>query len=161
MAVPPQIAALRIALEGERRAATQARAARRHVDALIARAIAAGVPYDRIARIALKLCLGRTPNAEERQREAVRLRQRRRRAVTRGHGKVADQGLKTNRSVVGSSQEVTKMSERLIRRKIVEEEFLTDETHGDLNCEDGKDAAAAETDADEEGEEEDEEADED
>ena len=160
VAVPPQIAALRIALEGERRATTQARAARRHTDALIARAIAAGVPYDRIARIALKLCLGRTPNAEERQREAVRLRQRHRRAVTGRHGKVADQGMKPARSAVGSSLEVKHMAERLIRRMTVEEEFLTDEKHGDLNCDEGKDAAAAETDADDDEEEKEDEEDE-
>jgi hypothetical protein len=80
--------------------------------------------------------------------------------VTGRHGKVADQGLKMGRSVVGSSQEVTKMSERLIRRKIVEEEFLTDETHGDLNCEGGKDATAAETDADDDEEEKEDEEDE-
>jgi hypothetical protein len=148
---------LRIAFEGERRATKQARAARHHTDALIARARAAGVPYTKIAHIILKMRLGRAPSAKERQNEADTLRQRRRRAVTGRHEDVIHAGLKTARTAVSSSVEVKPMSERLIRRKIVEEEFLTDEKHGDLNCEDGKDAAPAETDADDDEEKEDEE----
>jgi hypothetical protein len=163
VATPPHIRDLRIALEGERRATAQVCAARCHTDALIDRAHAAGIPYAKLARITLKMRLGRAPTAEERQREADRLRQRRRRAVTGCHGKVTRSGMKAPRAAVGSSPEVKAMSERLIRRKVVEEEFLTDEKHGDLNCEDGKDVAAGGTDPDddEEGEEEDEEDDED
>lgn len=127
------IADLRIALEGERRATAQVRAARQHTDVLIDRAHAAGIPYSKLARIALKMRLGRTATAEERQREADWLRQRRRRAVTGRHGNITAQGLKTTRSRVGSSQEVTKMSQRLIRRKTTEEEFIT-ETGAKSKC---------------------------
>jgi hypothetical protein len=65
---------LRIAVEGERRAAAQMRAARRHADALLDGALTAGLPYAKIARIALKMRLGRLPTADERQRETDRLR---------------------------------------------------------------------------------------
>lgn len=46
-----QITDLRIALEGERRAVAQVRAARWNVDALIADAVAAGIPYSKVARL--------------------------------------------------------------------------------------------------------------
>lgn len=159
---------LRIALEGERRAAAQVRAARRHADALLDSALAAGIPYAKLARVALKMRLGRAPTAEERQREIDRLRQRRRRAMTGCHVNVAGVGLKTGRSSVGSTSEVKHMSERLIRRKTVEEEFITgepdDEKDDDLDCADDKKAAAAgdeDDDEEEEEEGEDEEEDED
>ena len=155
---------LQIALEGERRAAAQVRAARRHTDVLIDRAHAAGVPYSKLARVALRMRLGRASTADERQREADRLRQRRRRAVTGCHGNPTSQGLTTSRARVGSSQEATKMSQRLIRRKTTEEEFITeepDERDEDLDCADEKKGAAAGDEDDDEEDEEDGEDDED
>ena len=44
---------LRIALEGEWRATTQVREARRHVDKVIDQAHAAGIPNPKLARIAV------------------------------------------------------------------------------------------------------------
>src|SRR6185312_12602864 len=151
-------------LEGERRATKQARAARHHADALIDQAVADGVSYDQIARVTLRVRLGRAPTVKERQREIDNLRHRRRRAMTRGHGNVARPGLKTARPAVRSPAEVKAMTERLIRRKTVEEEFITEEPDEDKDDEqdddecadDTKAAAAGDEDDDEEEEEKDE-----
>ena len=151
---------LRIALEGERRATTQVRAARHHVDALIARAVAAGVPYDHLACAALKLRLGRAPNARERQREADRLRQRRRRAVTGRHGNREGVGLEGESAGVGSKSEVSDMT-RLTKRTTTTttEEFgVEDEGNEKLDCADEAEAANEEEEDTEEDDEEDEEA---
>lgn len=149
---------LRIALEGERRAAAQADAARRHTDALIADAVAAGIPYSKVARLALKLRLGRAPTADERQREADRLRQRRRRAVTGRHGNVADPRLKTTLANVGLSGKEIPMTRLVKRVTTTTEEFGVDEEKDDDLCADDTKAAAAgdEDDDEEEGEEEEE-----
>jgi hypothetical protein len=149
---------LRIAVQGELRASTHVRAARHHTDKVIAELRSAGMTYDEIARVTLTTRLGRAPRADERQREADRLRQRRRRAVTGGHVNVAAPRLKTNRSGVGSTSEVKHMSERLIRRKTVEEEFISEEPdEKDDDCADDTKAAAAGDEDDDEAEDEDEE----
>ena len=161
MADPRHITDLRIALEGERRASTQARVARHHTDKLIDRAIASGVTYDEIAREALKMRLSKGPTAQERTREANRLRQRRWKFVTGGNGNVPDKSLNMPMSSIGSSVKEDPMS-RLIRKTTTVEEFDADDGKPEAECADEVEAAAGDEDDDEEEEEaEDEEEDED
>jgi hypothetical protein len=122
--------------------------ARAHLGALIDRAVATGLPYGDIARVALRLRLGRAPTVDERLREMDRLRQRRRRAVTAGHANRGALSRPRMASPVGSSQEVS-MSERLVKRTTVEE-FFEDEPD-EKACADTADSAE-----DEEEDEEDE-----
>jgi len=162
-----RLSELRAAVEAERTAESRARAARHHVDLLIAQTLSSGATYDHIARVTLRVRLGRAPTVKERQREIDNLRHRRRRAMTRGHGNVARPGLKTARPAVRSPAEVKAMTERLIRRKTVEEEFITEEPDEDKDAEqdddecadDTKAAAAGDEDDDEEEEDEEEGAD--
>jgi hypothetical protein len=148
---------LRIALEGERRAAAHVRAARRHADALLDSALVAGIPYATLARVALKMRLGRAPTAQERQREIDRLRQRRRRGMTGCHGKLAAGALNRHSDGLGSSVKEDPMS-RLIRKTTTVEEFDADDGKPEAECADEAEAAAEE---DEDEEEEEEEEDED
>lgn len=153
----PWIGKLLNAERAEAEARDSLRQRRSHVAKLIADAVANGVSHDKIARGVLCHRLGRAPSVEERRREVERLKKRRRRGTACPPGLRAD-ALKQARSAVGS---VKHMSERLIRRQTVEEEFIkNEEKDTDLDCEDGKDAAAAEIEADDDEEEEDEEADE-
>jgi hypothetical protein len=146
---------LRIALEGERRAAAQVSAARRHADALLDKALVAGIPYAKLARVALKMRLGRAPTAQERQREIDRLRQRRRRAMTGGHVNVADPRLKTTLANVGLSGKEIPMTRLVKRITTTTEEFgVDDEKDDDLCADDTKAAAAGDEDDDEEEDEE-------
>jgi hypothetical protein len=151
---------LRIALEGERRSAAQAHAARRHTDALINRGLAAGIPYAKLARVALKMRLGRAPTAQERQREIDRLRQRRRRAMTACHGKLAARALNRHSGGVGSSEKEDPMS-RLIRKTTTVEEFDADDGKPEAGCADEMEAAAEEEEEEDEEEEDEDEGDED
>jgi hypothetical protein len=154
--VDASITDLHAALEAERDAARQLRRARAHLGALIDRAVATGVPYGDIARVAVRLRLGRAPTVEERLREMDRLRQRRRRAVTDRHENLARPSRPRTRLPVGSSQEEP-MSERLIKRTTIEE-FFEEEPDG-KECADKAETAAAEEEDEEEDDEEDEETD--
>lgn len=157
MADRRDIGALRIAILGELRASAQVRAARHHADKLIDRAVADGASYDEIAREMLKMRLGKAPTAQQRVREANRLRQRRWKYVTGGNGDVVGAGLNTSTSSVGFSAKEDPMS-RLIRKTTTIEEFDADdgikheaEAEPDAEC-----ADAGDEDDDEEEDDEDE-----
>jgi hypothetical protein len=161
---PPRetwIAKLIAAESAEAEALKSARRFRSDVAQLIGEAVADGVSRDQLARGILRHRLGHAPSVEERRREVERLKKRRRRG-TACPPEIRAGALKQPRSGVGSTSEVNQMSERLIRRKTIEEEFVTEEPEekdDDLDCDDDKKAAAAagDEDDDEDGEEEDEE----
>jgi hypothetical protein len=147
---------LREALTAEREALQHLREARERVGDLVSRVVADGAPYHAVARVSLRLRLGRAPTLAERDREAQRLRQLRRRTVTRGHGKAAPVPLTGDHRGVLSPKEAKTMVERLIRRRVVEEEFeIDDDEKNERECDDPK--AASEEEADDVVEDEDEE----
>lgn len=143
------ITRLRVALEAEIRAAKQLRRARANLGVLINEAVASGVPYGDIARVTLRLRLGKAPTVQERLREMQRLRQRRRRAVTGRHVNVHPSATQESMGPVRSSAEVRAMTEKLVKRVTTIEEFINDKPQAKDCAED------VELDEDEEEDEED------
>jgi hypothetical protein len=145
---------LQEALRAEGEAAGRLRELRRRVASVIARAVAAGVPYDLLAITTLRARLGRAPTIPERIREAHRLRKRSSRfLVTDGHANHLGQGLGSDPPGVACSErkEAQNMATKLVKKTTTTiEEFAGDGLHG---------AEADLGDADEEDEE-DEDADE-
>jgi hypothetical protein len=150
---------LRRALRAQHAADVRRNQARERAEGLIALAVAKGVPYDEIARIALRARLGRAPTLDERLIEVDRLRQCRRRFVTSRHGSRAGVGLKTTSTRVGSPVEDTHMGEQLIKRTVIEE-YRNVEDADDPECADTAAAAADEDEDEAEDEDEDDETDE-
>ena len=108
------------------------------------------------ARGILRHRLGHAPSIEERQREVERLRKNGADVGQTCPPESRAEALKQRQSDVGSTSEVKHMSEQLIRRKTIEEEFVTEEPaeekDDDLDCDDDKKAAAGgDEDDDEDG----------
>jgi hypothetical protein len=141
---------LRAALEAELEASKGLKGARARLYTLVDQAVAAGTSYDTIARLALRVRMGRSPTTNERFREVQRLRQRRRRSVTACHGNLPPTMLTTRESLVGSGQEVSAMPSKLIKRTTTTEEFLEDEDPKD--CDDEKEEVEEDEDGDDDKE---------
>ncbi len=158
------IAKLAAAEQAESTARAELRRRGADVAKLIADAKSLGIPTDRLAQHLLRHRLGRAGTLAERQREAERLRKRRR----RGTAGPAEDALTAQNELlslpgrVGSPKEGKTMPEHLIRRKTVttetEEEFgQPDEDRADDDADDCEDDAKA---ASSEDDEEDDDADE-
>jgi hypothetical protein len=117
---------LRAAFDEERRALEALRAARRRLVDLIARADADGVPYDALARVAIRCRTGRAATVAERRREAARLRQLRRRANGR-HAIPTVAGIDRGVNELPSKTKKEATMPRLVSRKITEEKFEADD----------------------------------
>lgn len=141
------------AVRRENQAVGRVREMRRRTAEIVARAGAAGVPYDVIARAALWARLGRAPTIGERLREADRLRKRRsRHRVTDSHAGQPAPGIGSPPSGVPCSSEVMNMGQKLVKKTTTIEEFVEDGgLHGVTVDEDLDDAL--------EGEDEDDDAD--
>ena len=142
---------LQAALLQENAAVGHLRDLGRSVAEIIARAVSAGIPYDTVARLALRVRLGRAPTIGERLREADRLRKRRsRHLVTAGHVGQPAPGIGFASAGVASVEEATIMADKkMIKRTTtttVEELVDGDALHGanpdeDLDDADGDDEA--------------------
>jgi hypothetical protein len=146
------------ALRAEREATVRLEEARSRVLASLSDSVKAGAQFVSVARVTYKFRVGRSPSVRERLREARRLRKRHERETRRLANRTAVTFV-SERSRVGSSgEEVTHMAERLIRRKVVEEEFELDNEKKEPDCDEK--ASAAEEDEEEDLDEDEEEEDE-
>jgi hypothetical protein len=149
------------ALRAEREAAVRLEEARARVLASLSDSVKAGAQFVSVARVTYKFRVGRSPSVQERLREARRLRKQYERETRRLTNRTAVTFV-SERSRVGSSgEEVTHMAERLIRRKVVEEEFELDDEKKEPDCDEQASAAERDEEEDLDEDEEEEEGDED
>jgi hypothetical protein len=136
---PVELAEILSALEADSCAQRASVKARARLAEVIAKALANGMQYDLVARLAVRSRTGRAPTLAERRREIDRLRHlRHRHRMTERHGQVAQAGIapaSASVSSMGKERDMSNQDPPLLRRRVVEEIFEGGESVGDFDDE--------------------------